>query len=254
LQDGCEVGCECVRWHRISWPPCRALLALPRVPGARRRAAFSTGNGALRPAVGSLHFIAADVHDERAVDAAIDGAQAVINTVSLYAEHAKDTFHSVHVVAAARIASCAASAGVQRLVHVSGVGANASSPLLYIRKRGEGGAATRAAFSGACLVRPTVMFGDRDRFLTPLCDLIVRLRVFPLFGRGMTRLQPVHVVDVAGAIAQLAKASRQLRLHSSSAAPASTSIGKLSAPLREAQAQILFFSLFRSECGMRSRY
>jgi NADH dehydrogenase len=147
------------------------------------------------------------VHDKRAVDAAIDGAQAVINSVSLYSEHGEDTFHSMHVVAASRIASCAASAGVQRLVHVSGVGANASSPSLYIRKRGEGEAATRAAFPGACLVRPTVMFGDGDRFLTPLRDLLVRLPVFPLFGRGMTRLQPVHVNDVAEAIAQLTEAS-----------------------------------------------
>jgi uncharacterized protein YbjT (DUF2867 family) len=152
---------------------------------------------------GSLQFIAADVHDKRAVDAAIDGAQAVINSVSLYSEHGEDTFHSVHVVAASRIASCAAAAGVQRLVHVSGVGANASSPSLYIRKRGEGEAATRAAFPGACLVRPTVMFGDGDRFLTPLRDLLVRLPVFPLFGRGIMRLQPVHGNDVAEAIAQL---------------------------------------------------
>jgi uncharacterized protein YbjT (DUF2867 family) len=152
---------------------------------------------------GSLHVIAADVHDQRAVDAAIDGAQAVINTVSLYVEHGQDSFHSVHVVAASRIASCAAAAGVQRLVHVSGVGADTSSPSLYIRKRGEGEAATRAAFSGAFIIRPTVMFGDGDRFLTPLRDLLVRLPVFPLFGRGMTRLQPVHVADVAKAIAQL---------------------------------------------------
>src|SRR4051794_35077192 len=122
---------------------------------------------------GSLHVIAANVNDPRAVDAAIDGAQAVINTISLYVEHGEDTFQSVHVVAASRIASCAAAAGVQRLVHVSGVGANASSPSLYIRKRGEGEAATRAAFSGACIIRPTVMFGDADRFLTPLRDLLV---------------------------------------------------------------------------------
>jgi NADH dehydrogenase len=47
------------------------------------------------------------------------------------------------------------------------------------------------------------MFGPDDRFLTTLASLLRILPVYPLFGRGRTRLQPVHVEDVAEAIARI---------------------------------------------------
>jgi NADH dehydrogenase len=37
--------------------------------------------------------------------------------------------------------------GVERLAHVSGLGADAASPSLYIRKRGEGELAVKAAYA-----------------------------------------------------------------------------------------------------------
>ncbi len=46
------------------------------------------------------------------------------------------------------------------------------------------------------------MFGANDAFLTTILDLTRRLPVYPLFGRGRTRLQPAHVEDVAEAVAR----------------------------------------------------
>jgi nucleoside-diphosphate-sugar epimerase len=46
------------------------------------------------------------------------------------------------------------------------------------------------------------MFGRGDAFLTPVARMLRRLPIFPLFGRGQTRLQPVHVEDAAAAIAR----------------------------------------------------
>ena len=46
------------------------------------------------------------------------------------------------------------------------------------------------------------MFGPDDAFLTPIVALLRKLPVFPMFGRGRTRLQPAHVGDVAEAIAR----------------------------------------------------
>jgi uncharacterized protein YbjT (DUF2867 family) len=54
---------------------------------------------------------------------------------------------------------------VERFAHVSGTGADTASPSLYIRKRGEGELAVRAAFADALLIRPAVMFGPDDSFL-----------------------------------------------------------------------------------------
>lgn len=147
-----------------------------------------------------LQSIKADIHNERSIADALVGAYAAVNAVSLYVEHGQETFHSVHVESARRVATQAYRAGVQRLAHVSGIGSDAASPSLYIRKRGEGELATRAAFADATLIRPAVMFGANDAFLSIILKLLRRLPIYPMFGRGLTRLQPVYVEDVAEAI------------------------------------------------------
>jgi uncharacterized protein YbjT (DUF2867 family) len=151
----------------------------------------------------NVEQVVADAHNERSVEAAVAGGDGVVNAISLYVEHGADTFHSVHVEAAARIARVARQAGVKRFVHVSGIGANALSPSPYIRTRGEGEAAVQAAFPGAIVVRPAVIFARDDAFLTAILRLLRTLPAYPLFGDGRTRLQPVHADDVAAAIAQL---------------------------------------------------
>src|SRR3546814_9858384 len=137
-----------------------------------------------------LTQVAADANDECAVAAAVEGACGVVNAVSLYVERGGQTFHSVHVEAARRVVGQAKAAGVQRLVHVSGIGSDAGSDSPYIASRGRGEQAVAEAFPGACLVRPAVMIGPDDAFLVPLAHLLRRLPVFALFGRGETRLPP----------------------------------------------------------------
>jgi NADH dehydrogenase len=44
------------------------------------------------------------------------------------------------------------------------------------------------------------MFGPDDVFLTTIIQLLRQLPVYPMFGRGLTRLQPAYVEDVAEAI------------------------------------------------------
>jgi uncharacterized protein YbjT (DUF2867 family) len=69
------------------------------------------------------------------------------------------------------------------------------------------------------LVRPAVMFGPDDAFLTTILELLRRLPIYPLFGHGLTRLQPAYVEDVAEAIASPAaerKTANDLRVRRSS--------------------------------------
>src|SRR2546430_12930081 len=79
---------------------------------------------------------------------------------------------------------------------------DATSPPRAFRKRGEGELGVGAAFADALLVRPAVMFGPDDAFLTTILKLLRRLPIYPMFGRGRTRLQPAYVEDVAESIAR----------------------------------------------------
>jgi uncharacterized protein YbjT (DUF2867 family) len=169
-----------------------AVRVATRHPGRARLPA--SGNGS------DIVPLNADVNEDRLVASAVSGAWAVVNAVSLYVERGKDTFQSVHVRAAERVAKLARQAGVDRLVHISGIGADARSSSPYIRSRGQGEAAVLDAFPSATLIRPAVMFGPGDAFVTPLLAMIRQLPAFPMFGAGKTRLQPVYVEDVAEAI------------------------------------------------------
>ena len=47
------------------------------------------------------------------------------------------------------------------------------------------------------------MFGPDDAFLTTILKLLRQLPIYPMFGRGRTRLQPAYVEDVAEAIGRI---------------------------------------------------
>src|SRR5215467_7295370 len=172
------------------------------------RGAAQTGEGG--PA---FKFVAADIADASSAAGAVAGAFAVVNAVSLYVEGAGATYRSIHVDAAAAVADCARRSTVARLVHVSGIGADSGSDSPYIRSRGEGEDAVRTAFPDAIIVRPAVMFGRDDAFLTPLVRMLRRSPAFPLFGSGDTKLQPACVDDVAEAITRAILAPAPERLY-----------------------------------------
>ena len=158
------------------------------------------GHALFNPDDPQLRLIKADVHDERSVADALADAYGAVNAVSLYVEQERETFHSVHVESAQQVATQAQRAGVKRLIHISGIGADPRSQSLYIRKRGQGELAVREAFADAILIRPAVMFGPDDAFLTTILKLLDRLPAYPMFGNGVTKLQPAYVEDVAEAI------------------------------------------------------
>jgi NADH dehydrogenase len=150
----------------------------------------------------SLQPVIANVHDNTSVATAVAGAYGVVNAVSLYVEHGTETFQSLHVEAAARIARVARDSGVRRLVHISGIGADSRARSPYIRSRGWGEAVVHDAFPDSIVVRPAAMFGPDDAFLTAILRNLHRLPAYPMFGWGGTRLQPAYVEDVGEAIAR----------------------------------------------------
>lgn len=165
----------------------------------RGRVLFGTDDAALQS-------VAADINDENSVAQIVAGCFGVVNAVSLYVERGGATFRSVHVEAAARLARRADQAGVRRLVHMSGIGADARSRSSYIRCRAQGEAQVRDAFPSAVIVRPSVMVAADDAFLARMTKLVRYVPVIAMFGRGRSVLEPVYVEDVAEAMARILEA------------------------------------------------
>lgn len=171
--------------------------------GARVRVAERDPTDAyfLKPlgGLGQTQFVAADVTKPESVRRAVQGATAVINLVGIL----KGKFHDVHVTGARNVAEAAAAAGAGALVQISALGADPAAESAYARSKGEGEAAVRAAFPGATIIRPAILFGAEDGFVNRFAQMIAVAPILPVI-RSAVRFQPAWVVDVARAIAKAA--------------------------------------------------
>ena len=148
--------------------------------------------------------VAVDVHDEAALTRLVRGHDAVLNLVAILHGDAA-AFARVHVDLPAKLLRACAAGGVQRLVHVSALGAAADAPSMYQRSKAQAEALLRASALDLTILRPSVLFGAGDRFLNLFAKLQAFAPFVPLAG-ARTRFQPVWVEDVAQAIVNALRA------------------------------------------------
>jgi len=152
---------------------------------------------------GQIQFMRCDITNPADVAQAVRGADAVVNLVGvLHDAGGKRGFDVVHTEAAKTIAEAAKAAGVERLVQISAIGADAASPSAYGRTKAQAEAAVRDVYPDAVILRPSLVFGAGDSFLNRFAAMATMAPALPLIGGGETRFQPVYVGDVAEAIAR----------------------------------------------------
>lgn len=145
----------------------------------------------------------ADIHDDSAVTAAAHDAEVVINLVAILYEKGRQTFRSLHVDGARRVAAAAKQAGASRFVQMSALGASTASQSVYARTKAAGEQAVRDIFPDATVVRPSIVFGRDDDFFNRFAGMASLSPALPLIGGGKSRFQPVFVEDVAAAFAAI---------------------------------------------------
>lgn len=174
----------------------QALLAR----GARLRIACRHPEQAyrLKPLanLGQLQFARCDIGNRASVAACLAGADAVVNLAGSFAGDQMALMGQ----APGTIAELARESGARALVHVSAIGADSEGSTGYAKAKAMGEARVLAAFPDATVLRPSVVFGEDDRFINLLAGLVAALPALPVFG-PQALLQPVHVDDVAAAAA-----------------------------------------------------
>lgn len=177
----------------------------------------------------TVEVVDADIHDQVELNRQFAGMDAVINLVGVLHEVRKGRedkpsarrgdFHENHVELPRKMLHACASNGIQRILHMSSLGADPVSRSAYQRSKGVGEALMRESgmpdssnerwyLDGPKFVhgygmhttifRPSVIFGRGDSFLSLFAGLIKKLPVMPLANAG-TKFQPVWVEDVARA-------------------------------------------------------
>ncbi len=167
----------------------RALIS--ERPGAEKELPDSSGR--------HMDVRRADVRKPESLRGAFDGIDAVVHTVAVPTER-KQRFADVNVAGVAHVVAEARRAGVGRIVHMGALGADPVSPYPYLRSKGEGEALVTGSGIGHVVLQPSLLFGEGDDFFPRLAFSLI-FPVVPVPGDGKARFQPVHVDDIAQALA-----------------------------------------------------
>lgn len=149
--------------------------------------------------IGQITPVKVNVNDVGRIARALEGADMAVSLVGILHESGKNTFDAVQAIGPGLIARAAVAAGVDRLVHVSAIGADGNSASNYARSKALGEAAAREACPVATILRPSIIFGPDDDFFNRFAGLASIAPIMPLIGAGRTQFQPVYVQDVASA-------------------------------------------------------
>jgi uncharacterized protein YbjT (DUF2867 family) len=150
----------------------------------------------------TVEVVEANIYEPEALAALMPGKTAVINLVGVLHSKAGSPygpdFAKAHVELPKNIIAAMRAAGVQRLLHMSALGASSQGPSMYSRSKAAGEALVKESALAWTIFRPSVVFGPEDRFLNTFAGLAKWFPVLPLAG-GDAKLQPVYVEDVAQA-------------------------------------------------------
>ena len=142
-----------------------------------------------------IHY--GNVLDADSLQQAMYDVQSVVHLVGIIRQRCSSTFDLVHRQGTANVVEAAGNSGVREIIYVSALGAafNPAYPYYYSKRQAE----QRVINSGLgyTILRPSVIFGKGDEFLTALAGLVRLGPITPVIGGGRNRMQPVAVEDVA---------------------------------------------------------
>ena len=170
--------------------------------GAGNSAGNSAGNG-ISARLTFIHADYAKDTDKSIWLARLRDVDAVINAVGIFRENKQQTFAALHThTPCALFAACAESDSVKLVIQLSALGADEGADTPYHRSKKAADDYLARLPLRAFIVQPSLVYGKGGasaRVFKTLASMPFALR----FGRAPQLVQPVHVDDVAAAIATL---------------------------------------------------
>ncbi|WP_258307969.1 SDR family oxidoreductase [Cupriavidus plantarum] len=130
----------------------------------------------------------------------LSGVDAVVNLVGIFRETPEATFDVVQRVAPIALFAACRHAGIARVVQLSALGADDAARTPFLRTKH---AADQALLSGGLegiVLQPSLVYGD-DGQSSGLFRTLAAMPVAVLPDGGRSPVQPIHVDDVAAAVA-----------------------------------------------------
>lgn len=160
------------------------------------------------------------------------GVDVVINAVGILRESAHARFDALHHHAPRALFDACVQSRVRRVIQISALGADAEATSRYHRSKCAADDYLRATALDWTIVQPSVVFGANGAS-TRLFLALASLPVIPLVGRGMQRLQPIHIDDLVALVVTLAERKLALRQTLAAVGPAPVTLREMLVAYRE---------------------
>ena len=133
------------------------------------------------------------------LNAAVQGVDTIVHTAFITADHKalrSNYYNETNVNGTSNLIEAAKTAGVKRVVEISGLGTKPDKPGSYMQGRYLAEKMLIDSGLDYTIIRPSVLFGKDASFIKGLADLVRTMPVLPLIGGGRTLFQPIYVEDV----------------------------------------------------------
>ena len=150
--------------------------------------------------VGQITAIAGDALSDDDLAQLLAPADMVVNLVGILAPSGKQTFSALQAELPARLAKYAVEYGIEKIVHLSAIGADLKAKSRYAVTKAEGERALLRGDVPVTILRPSIIFGAGDGFFNRFGRMAMIAPALPVIGGGKSLMQPVYVGDVADAV------------------------------------------------------
>lgn len=149
------------------------------------------------PGNAKAELVAGDVVNGTGLTEGMQGCDAVIHLVGIIMEKGINTFEHVHHLGTRNVVEAAKRTGIKRFIQMSALGVRADGLVAYQTTKWKGEEEVRHSGIPFCILRPSLIFGEGDGFVT---QMMATMRSAPFFrpvpGDGMPKFRPIAVEDV----------------------------------------------------------
>jgi uncharacterized protein YbjT (DUF2867 family) len=153
--------------------------------------------------LGKAELVAGDVVDGTGLTEAMQGCDAVIHLVGIIVEKGTNTFERVHHLGTRNVVQAAKRTGIKRFIQMSALGVRADGGAAYQTTKWKGEEEVRHSGIPFCILRPSLIFGEGDGFVT---QMMATMRSAPFFrpvpGDGTPKFRPIAIEDVTTCFAR----------------------------------------------------
>ena len=146
-----------------------------------------------------VEIVEADLTRPETIGPAVAGVSVIVHAAAITAnlkEPYPGAYDAINRGGAENLVAAAKSAGVTRIVVMSGLGTRPAPKGTYMATRWGLEEAVRKSGISHVILQPSVLFGDGAEFVAALSRLARVSPVLPLLGGGGVRFQPLWIADL----------------------------------------------------------